>query len=485
MSNRSIWDDLVELGPSTSVEGQWLAPASIPEFSFIERIRQALPEELESREATDDLTSWHRQHRGSGLGGTWRGPDDAILSPSWLVLNSIAADAATGNVVAAGRVDYGCWQLGDDAPSFMRVDGIYVGSLRTGNLLPLELDISARSVDLDPQNGEIAVLHHLANSTFAVSIISILGSQRLVCILADLAGYERVRYSPDGRWLLVSRSKGTYVIEAATGKWFELDFGNAAWLPSSPSSLLFVGHDEGAPIPQVFSLESNSIVRSLPPVALDVPFLESFPYVWDPVPSTDGAEVLARSPAGVTVEYQKVHGVGNRIVRFDLKTGRGSLLNSVHVNAEGTLERDAFDQRWRTTANTAWSLSLHSDLSARINEPITTPSDPSWIEPGRWADEAEIVLVSMLNRAISLVQEGASVTHLMPEIVVALRAISTSPAWEQRSEWLTGLRDILMSMVASGELAGTLATPWLRFAVAIRAIEQGQADQITAITMRR
>jgi len=172
-------------------------------------------------------------------------------------------------------------------------------------------------------------------------------------------------------------------------------------------------------------------------------------------------------------------------VRFDLNTGRGSLVNSVFANPERTLERDVLGLRWRAVNDNSWSLSLHPDLKAQLNEPTTTPKDPNSISKGWWADEAQAVLVGILNRAIELVKQGASVSYLMPEVVIALRAIAGSPAWDAQSEWLTGLRDITMSMVASGAIGDGLDAPWLDFALAIRAIEQGEPDKIHAMYMRR
>lgn len=201
--------------------------------------------------------------------------------------------------------------------------------------------------------------------------------------------------------------------------------------------------------------------------------------------TSDGEEVLACTAAGATVEYQKAHGVGFHLARFHLSSGHGTLVKPVFANPEATMERDIFEPRWRKATDSSWSLSLHPNLAAHLNEPVTIPSELSWIGEERWADEAEIVMVSALNKAIALVQQKASVAHLMPEVVAALRPIAKSPVWARQSEWVTNLRDITMSMVSSGELEGNFATPWLYFAVAIRAIEQGESDQISAIRMQR
>lgn len=139
MAEDSFWDYLSGLGQSASGAGRWLAPEVVPSFTFVERMRQALPEDEESPEATAALTAWRSQHRGSGLGGVWRGPDDTVLSPPLLALRSIAADPSTGNVVAAGHLDYESWGIRINAPSWLLIDGLYVGSLLTRTLLPLDL----------------------------------------------------------------------------------------------------------------------------------------------------------------------------------------------------------------------------------------------------------------------------------------------------------------------------------------------------------
>ena len=448
-------------------------------------MRVTLPEADESPEATAVLTAWNVAHRGTRLGGVWRGPDDAVLSPPWLSVRSISADFVTGNVAAAGCLAYGVWGIEMDAPSFLMVDGVYVGSLRSGTMLPLDLGISASSVDLDPKTGEIAVLHHLANSTYGVSTVDAFGVRRLLTVLEEITGNEPLRYSPDGHWLLVPRTGESYLIEVESGRHLRLGVGNTTWLQSAESDLFTIDHDGETPTPRLFSLRSNSYVGDYPAIKLDVPLLESYPYLWHPVVSHNGDEVLVRTPAGVTVEYQHEHGVGQHVARFESATGRGTLVVPVFANPEGTLERDAADTYWTERGEAAWSLTLHPDLEAELSEPVTNVEDPDWLLPERWADEAEIVLVSMLNRAIELLREGSSVSHLMPEIVASLRPIANSPVWIRQSDWLTNLRDITMSMGSSGEMDADLSMPWLLFALAIREIEQGDSDEISAITFRR
>lgn len=485
MSGASFWDDLSELTQSASPEGRWLAPEVVPSFTFLERIREVLPEEEESPEATAALTKWHTHHRGSGFGGVWRGPDGDLLSPPWLALHPLAADRATGNVVAAGHLDYQYWGIEVDAPKWTLVNGLYIGSVATGSFIPFDLGISVSSVDLNPATGEIAVLHHLGISTFAVSIVTPSGARRLLTVLEDLGGYEIIRYSPNGQWLLVSRSADTYIVEVATGRWLALGIANTGWDPSADSSVLTIVHEDGNATPRVFSLELNSYVRDLPPIELDVPLLESFPHIWSPEVSRDGNEVLARTPAGVTVEFQKENGVGSHLAKFELDTSRGSLVNPVFANEECTLERDVIESSWGAHSDSSWSLSLHPDLEQRLNGPVTAASDPSWTSETRWASEAEVVLVSVLNRAINLLRENASASHLMPEVIAALSSIANTPVWDRQYEWLSNLRDITMSMVSSGEMDGALAGQWMKFALAIRTIEQGQSDELHKIQVRR
>ena len=107
-------------------------------------------------------------------------------------------------------------------------------------------------------------------------------------------------------------------------------------------------------------------------------------------------------------------------------------------------------------------------MRAQLNEPVTTPPAPNSISKEWWADEAQAVLVGILNRAIELVKQGASVSHLMREVVIALPAIAGSPARDAQSEWLTGLRDTTMSMVASGSIEYRLSA-----LVLLRACDSG------------
>ncbi|HWU33356.1 MAG TPA: hypothetical protein VN108_10795 [Marmoricola sp.] len=446
----------------------------------------SLPDEEESPEAKAALAAWHVEHREVGYGGAWRAAGDSLLSPAWSSLRSVAVDPGSGNVVAAGRLASAAWGIDNNAPAFLQIDGLYVGSLRSGSLLPLDLGISASSVDLNPVTGEIAVFHHLASSTFAVSIIDRHGVRRLLTVIEELAGNEPIHFSPDGRWLLVPHSMGvSHIVEVSTGRWLLLNVGNCAWAPATASGLITIAHHDGKAFPRLFDLETNSFVQDFPAVELDVPLLESYPHLWWPAVSPDGSEVLAQTPAGATVEYQSTYGVGSHLARFDLQSGRGRLITSPFANDAQTLERDVIDARWTEPADPSWTLSLHPELSKELHEPVTQAQDPTWLRRERWADEAEIVLVSVMNRAITLAQEESSVAHLMPEIVAALSVIANSPVWPRQAEWLTNLRDITMSMVSSGEMDGDLSLPWMLFAIAIRAIEQGDSSEISALVVRR
>lgn len=493
-----LWMRISRL-PSGAVPSRpWSRPLRTPAFSLVERVRESLPDES-SFESVDELARKLRQHRTTGFEHAWRGDGETLLSPDWLTVGSAVLDSETGRVVAGGHLTHGVWGLspahdlgaidGRNAFTFSEAghpgglrwptNAVYVGSVSSGVLVPLDATLNVIAVDLDGRDGFIAVLHHLGGGTAAVTLISATGERRLLTVLEGLAGNETIRFGNDGTWLLVSRSRDSLLVEVATGRWLTLDVANTCWWPGHGSTLLSIHHDDGRAYPTLFDLASNSYSGSFPIIELDVPLLESFPYIWNPAVSADGLEVLATSPAGVTADYQREHGAGSHLVRFTLATGRGTIVASPFLDEEQTLERDVSDVRWVQRPVGGGPVALHPDLVTQLQVPITTHE---WLSPGRWADEAEQMLVLTLNVAVDATKQGGPVAHLLPEILAYLIPLASNPeAWARQAEWLVDLRDTTVKLVASGSLQGDLAGFWHQYGSAIAAIEAGRPDLIDAV----
>ncbi|TDO48242.1 hypothetical protein EV651_1238 [Kribbella sp. VKM Ac-2571] len=493
----SLWDRLetVPAGAAPTRQIDW--PSSTADYTVIERVRESVPEGTSTFESLDLLAQQLRAQRGSGFEHAWRGAGDALLSPSWLTFQSAAFDPESGRIVATGHLNHEVWDL-SPAHDLGAIDGrngfsfseqghaggvvwpsssLYVGSTRTGILVPLDATLNVLTVDLHAVTGTIAALAHLGGSTAAVFLFDPSGERHLLTVVEDISGNEPIRFSGDGEWLLISGSQASTLVEVATGRWLRLDVGNAAWWPLGDSSLLTVTHDNGTATPQIFSLESNSYTRTYPQITLDVPLLSSFPYTWFPAVSPDGREILVQTPAGVTTEYQSEHGVGGHLARVTLDDGQGRLVGEVFLNSERTLERDVREARW-----TGRPPSHHIRLvpTLELNPPVT---EHAYLDPGRWADEAERVLVLTLNKAIELTKEGKDISHLVPEILAALIPIGCNgDIWERQSEWLVGLQQSTNNLVANGTITGNAATAWRRYGSAIAAIQAGRLELIDPVT---
>lgn len=495
-AREDLWAGLEAAADSMVPSRHWQRPEALPTVSVVERIRESLDEP--PFDTLDSIARQLREARGAGFEHAWRTGDAPPISPSWMTPRSAVVDPHSGRVVMAGHLTHQVWGL-PPAHDLGAMDGrnrftfsdaghpggiawpvhtVYVGSVLTGTLVPLDATLSATSVDLHAHGG-IAVLHHLGSSTSAVSLFTPSGTRRVLTTVEGSTGAETVRFSGDGAWLLISRTNDSVLVETSTGRWTVIDVPNAGWWPGADSALLSIEHRDGQAIPTLFGLQTNTTIASYPAVELDIPLLESYPYLWHPTVSPDGSEVLAVSPVGVTPEYQGTHGTGSRLVRFALQTGRGTA-QPAFVDADQTLERDVSEPRWTVPAP-AYMVNLHRELLAGLHEPVT---EHEWLTPGRWASELEQVLVLTLNAAIDRTREGRPIADLLPEIVALLVPIAADPeCWGNQSEWLLGLRDTTVDLVASGTISGSLAASWHQYAVAIAAIEAGRLDLIDPIAL--
>ncbi len=499
-SDRNIWDRIEAIPRGAAPGRPWHGPTHPPAVVYIERVRHNRmsdrPEGVSAFDEANTISHWLTQSRGSGAEYAWRDDADTLLSPPWLSLRTALIDRTTGRVVAAGHLKHQQWGLepaydmgaidGRNGMTFPREghgegmlwpsESLYVGSLHNGSLVPLDATLNVCAVDYDRMTGAIAVFHHLGSSIGGLTLVSPTGNQRFLTTIEGISAGEPVRFSPDGSWILISRSSDSVLIEAATGQWLVIDVGNAVWWPGEASILLSIRHQDGRVFPALFDLAANRFTHRFPDISLNVPLLEPFPYVWGPDVSPDGTEVVAHSPAGLSTDYQQEHGAGNHLVRFTLATGQGVLVSSPFLDADRTLERDAREARWVGGPADTVTVRLHSDLHAQLQAPVT---EHEWAAPGRWGSDTERALVRTVNTAIERMNQDQPISHLMPEILAYLVPVASDPeVWLQRSEWLTGLRDAAVNMTANGTMTGDLAASWRVYSSAIGAIEAGRPELI-------
>ena len=496
---RTIWDRL-EAAPAESIISRPFHWPALAVYTTTERIRESVPEEQSTFDSVNALAHQLLSKRGAGFEHSWRASGGAPISPSWLTIESASLDLETGRAVACGHLTHEVWDLppahdlgaidGRNAFSFSEQghpgglswpsSALYVGSSRSGAFLPLDAKANVLSVDLHGPTGTIASLEHLGGSTGAASFYSASGQRRLLTVVEGIAGNEPIRFNGDGSWLLITGSRKSTLVEAATGRSLDLDVANAAWWPLGESSLLTIEHEGGKAVPRIFSLSDNTYTRTFQQITLDAPMLEEFPYLWFPAVSPDGCDLLALTPAGVTDDYQRQHGAGSRTARIRLKDGMGRLLYDPFVDADRTLERDAREARW-TQRLPRHPVRLHPDLVAKLESPRL---EHEYLSPARWADQSEAILVATLNKAIDLTKAGLPMAHLIPEVLAALAPVAhDSTIWDRQSGWLIGLQQATSNLAADDDAARANVTAWRRYGSAIAAIQAGRTDLIDPVML--
>ena len=491
----SFWNQLEHPYENNAPVRQFEWPTDAVDYTLTERVREAVQEGNSTFDSVEKLAEHLHAIRGAGFEHSWRAAGDIRVSPSWLTLKDAAVDGESGRVVGVGHLTheafgmspahdlgaidgrnaFGFTDAGHGGGLWMPTNALYVGSTRTGILTPLDAGWNFLSADIFGADGTVGTLDFLGSSAGCVAVYDASGKRRELTVIDNVSGTELIHFSPEGNWLLISSSMSSRLVEVTTGRHLTLNVGNAGWWPLHDSALLTIEHEGGQAVPRIFSLATNSYVHTFANVQLDVPLLPAYPFIWNPVVSPSGDEILAVTPAGVTPEYQQQHGVGGHLARITLSTGRGRLVHPTHFDPTETLERDASTARW-STRPPARSVEIGADLAARI-APASLVHE--YLVPGRWADEAQRMLTLTLNRAITLTQDDQAMAQLMPEILVSIQATAQSPeAWSAQREWVTGLLSPLGNMIAEGQLRGSDAAAWTRFITAVIAAEEGHPDSI-------
>lgn len=435
------------------------------------------------------LASW-----GSGFAGTLRrGPDTERMSPDWLAVNAATFDPDTGRLVLVGHPNHHLLGLppaydlgmidGRNAFAFKEAghpdglawpcDHLYIGSTRTGALIPLSYSENVISADYDPATEAIGCLEFLGGVIGAVTITDQDGERHVLTTLEPISGNEPVRFSPDGAWLLIPRPQQTYVVETATGRWLTLDIPNATWWPLADSTLLTVTHHDGRISPRLHDLASNSVTGTFPDITISG-LLPKFPYLWSPDVSTDGRFLVGTAVTGVSAEFQDKHGAGSRPVRVDLATGEAYVGGPTFLDTAHTLERHA---RHVTIPGkpAPRAVHLHPELATQLQDPITSSE---YLTPNRWADDSIQFVGKLLNRAIDGLDAGEDPAPLLPDLVAAMSALRRDPdAWARLEEWLTGVQRGIQTRLHRGDITDPAAHhSWQAFGTAFTALQSEGPD---------
>lgn len=474
------------------------------EATWVEGIRGLYPsrEELPAGVSTFDVVQeWSRglyQVQGSGFEEVWRGPGGRLLSPPWLTLSSVAYHPSSGRIVATGRLkhremgmpdahDLGAvngangfsWpEAGHRGGLIYPVGSLYVGSVRTGALVPVDAVTNHGSVDLDPVTGSIGVMEQLGQAGCISVYDGSTGRRRRLAVIDSVLGNEKLRFSPDGAWLLLSRHESSHLCEVATGRLVKLPVGECGWWPLADSMLLEMAKVDQRWVPRLFSLESGQVVHEFPAVSVPGEPAPEGAYVLRPEVSPDGREMLALTTAGVTQAHREEHGASGHLVRVDLAQGVGRLLTPALLPTPFPAERDMDEARW-TAPFPYRPVRLGPALSAQLRPGVT---EHEYLAPQRYADDAEAFLVTTLNHAIALFKEGHDVSYLMPEVIMAMTALRGDAArWAGQREWLGSLEGVVLRMAAGDDLNGRSMWGWLSFAFAFRGLDEEGRPAVSSL----
>jgi hypothetical protein len=494
----SLWDVLETRPSAASVPARHVSRPDAGRFHYTERIRENLPEDRAVFSVLDELAHSLRSERGNGFEYSWRSESDRPMLPSTSTVSSAVFDDDSGRFFAIGHPTHENWGMppahdlgaidgrnafsfsdaGHPGGLFHPVARLFAGSFRTGAATVVDATIDAGSVDYHAPSQTAAVIGFLGSSTGAIYLYDRSGSRRLLTLVDEYSGANPLRFSGDGRWLMVSGSRVSRLIEVASGRLLTLGIGNTGWWPGAPSVVMTVEHREGFAVPRLYSVNGGQYVHDFPALSTDAVTNPEYPYFWYPSVSPDGTEMLTLSPAGVDSAHQQTHGSGNRLLITELATGQTRLAHEVFADGARWLERDVREARW---SKPSWSSFEPTDtLADAMREPQT---EHEYLASGRWGAENEQFLVALLNQAITRTQAGQDPSALVPDILASLQsAAEDETVWSNQAEWLTGLSAATASAIVAGTVRGRTAQAWTQIGTAIRLSAERRPDRIDIVS---
>jgi hypothetical protein len=299
-------------------------------FGFLERIEYS--SEVDDR----DMRGFRAMERriGEKHGTTWRDDQDRVIPVELFALVDIAVRRATGLVALVGYIG----NLSHDDPDEFRGGPCFwvrrPGDSRFARVdLPLfDTESAGRpwAVDISPDSARIAVMWSLGREGAVCAIVD--AATRSLDQIAtvrypdgnNLSGGESLRFSADGRWILITSamSTGALLLDAEQQRVFHLALpgvGTAAWWPGRPGVLLLGRLSEDVTLLESFDLAEGDrydVGRlELPDGLIEgewptgVRALELGP---------DGRSLLGLSSAATALEQSNENRPRSRLVRGEL-----------------------------------------------------------------------------------------------------------------------------------------------------------------------
>ena len=414
------------------------------EFVYVETVRELLPRGADDFAATEALgTSLMATNGGFGFGGVVRDSIGRTVSPTWMNASCVAVDRsriALGATVSHLALEYPSTALdlgardgrnaigwSGDAPEGLPMPNanLFMGDIQEQWLEMSEAGGSVGSIDISPDGRQVALSEWWGGIGALVTVDTTTGRRTVLGTLANLGGGERVRFSPDGKLILVTRWADPVVVDATTGEVMTLPLnGDIGWWPSRGSSTLIWldQREEGRGVIRFFDLSTGATetVRPIQYPSASGLALSRYRLNYPEVDQT-GSKVLCGTHFGVRTELQEEHGSRERVSLLDIETGFVEPLVSPHVGGDERLEREHHSWRWLRRTPAGSPVTLAPDIVATTVPAVYELAPENY---GSAADQARNLTVACMRAMVSDPPDRG-VTLFAPEVLRALGAIRT------------------------------------------------------------
>jgi hypothetical protein len=250
------------------------------EFLYVETVRELLPRAADDFAATEALgATLMAANGGYGFGGVIRDSLGRPVTPTWINANCVAADGshlAIGGTVShlalefpSTALDLGArdgrnaigWTGGAPEGLAMPNANLFLGDTQEQWLEMSEAGGSIGSIDISPDGRRIAQTEWWAGIGALVTVDASTGRRTVLGTLEDLGGGERVRFSTDGHYILVTRWSNPALVDATSGEVMTLALtGDIGWWPSlGASTLIWLDQrEEGHGVIRSFDLSTGA-----------------------------------------------------------------------------------------------------------------------------------------------------------------------------------------------------------------------------------
>lgn len=414
------------------------------EFVYVETVRELLPRGADDFRATEALgANLMAANDGYGFGGVVRDSLGRPVTPTWLNVSGVAVDkthVALGATVSHLALEYPStaldlgardgrnaigWTGGAPEGLAMPNANLFLGDVYERWLEMSEAGGSIGSIDISPDGRQVAQSEWWAGIGALVTVDLTTGRRTVLGTLPNLGGGERVRFSPDGKLILVTRWADPVLVDATSGDVMTLPLnGDIGWWPSRDSSTLIWldQREEGRGMIRSFDLSICATETVRPIQYPDASGLALSRYRLNhPEVDETGTKILCGTYFGARPELQEEHGSRERISLLDFETGAVEPLVGPHIGGDERLEREHHSWRWLRRTPASSSVALAPDIIATTVPAIYELAAENY---GSAADQARNLTVACMRAMVSD-SPDRGIPLFAPEVLRALGAIQT------------------------------------------------------------